>query len=657
MRKARRGMVLVTVMFFILVIGLFGRIMLINGPGMAQMANQSGAELQAQRAAEAGASYVRMMLRDNGDWMGDANAVTVNLPNLKIEEQNGNVIGWIKGGGEEVSMFRVRFNYQDGSPGADTLADPPAAFVNDTVYLSVNNVRNNNDAPVPDVNPSTFVVDDPAVGALTVPRGSAFIRVEGWAGTALRDTTGPGDSPNPGGRLISRVLRVVYKAAPDQNIPDEALSAGNGIELEVENRADFSIVGGDGQAKIRSKQGIDVHNPAGSDTILSMEGSASRDPGQGLNALVDSTKTLSETDETVGDGNDFHNLSWDDVPKAGDTTSPVELPGGIYVAASDGRYHYYDMTLAEYESIGTTAGGTINATTGVREPTGALATRHTVLSSNFSEQRTDGGTDGISVSTDVPYVLTIDKDVNFTTSANGQSDVLFTTVKGRKLHKNDTSSPYEFSGVNDFLNAPGAMLIDNAIISSPGDLGIMVDIKGENASLTAENNAIIAAPSVALTQDAAVEFDQRLSIYAKGDLSVSTYRDTPGYPPYVPPYEGYNNLNVEGLVYAWGDANIYTGTPGETYTDQVDIYNSATLAPNYAEANITGALVAYGGDPSAFDSANPLTGPGSGGNGKISVYGMAANIVYDATKLVADPASLPAAGLPAVTRVSYGFEN
>ena len=39
MKTNRRGMVLVTVMFFILIVGLFGRAMLINGPAMAQLAS------------------------------------------------------------------------------------------------------------------------------------------------------------------------------------------------------------------------------------------------------------------------------------------------------------------------------------------------------------------------------------------------------------------------------------------------------------------------------------------------------------------------------------------------------------------------------------------------------------------------------------------
>lgn len=646
MRNYRRGMVLITVMFFILIIGIFGRVVLINGPAMAQLANQSGAELHAQRAAEAGAAYVRLKLRENGDWKGEDNGLVINQADLKVEERDGNVIGWLKGATGEVSLFRIRFNYQDGAAGGDDLPDPPGAFRIDTPYLSFNNVSTRTETDIPDVNPSTFRVDDPAVGVLDAPGGSAFIRIEGMAGTAFRNMNAPSDSPDPGGRQVSRVLRVIYKAAPDLGIPDTALSAGNGIEMEVENGADVSIIG-PGEAKLRSKKGVDVRLHDGRDSILDMEGTVGRDPLEGLNALLSGTSSVTEADESVGDGNDFHNLTWDQVPKAStDDREAVQLPGGIYVASSSGDYLYYDMDLAAFEAL------TPDPSTGVRPPT-------RTLSSNFSEIRPPGNVSvgGVNVSSDVPYVLTFDKDVNFFTSPSGQSDVLFTTVGGRRLHRNETASPYEFSGVPNLYNAPGAMLIDNATLSSQGDLGIMIDIKGENASITAEENAIIAAPSVALLQDEAIEFDQRLSIYAKEDLTVSTYRNTPGYPPYVPPYEGYNNLNLEGLVYTWGDANIYTGTPGEQYTDQPDIYDSYAMKPNYADVNIQGALVAYGADPSLFDDADPATGPGADGNGKITIAGMSANITYDATKLVADPSLLPGAGLPAVTRVSYGFEN
>lgn len=644
MKANRRGMVLVTVMFFILIVGLFGRAMLINGPAMAQVANQSHTELQAQRAAEAGAAYARLKIRENGDWKGDDNAVTVNTADLKIEERDGSVIGWLKGANSEVSMFRIRFNYHDGSGGGDSMPDPPAAFRINNTYLSLNNVRENSDTVVPDVDSGSYSVPDPDVGALTAPSGSAFLRIEGMAGTALHGTSGPGDSPASGGRLTSRVLRVVYKAAPQLAIPDTALSAGNGIELEVETGANVSIIGA-GEAKLRSKKGVTVELPLGGDSLLTMNGTVGRDPSDGLNALMDSANVITEVDESVGDGNDFFNLKWEDVPKAStDVSEAVQLPGGIYVATNTGEYLYYDMDLAAFEAL------TPDPTTGIRPPT-------QTLSSNFSEVRPPGNMSvgGVSVSSDVPYVLTFNKDVNFFESPGGQNDVLFTTVGGRRLHKNDTESPYEFSGVLDLFNSPGTMVIDNAIMSSPGDLGVMVDVVGENASLTSEGNSIIAAPSVALLQDEAIEFDQRLSLYSKGDLTISTYRNSPGYPPYVPPYEGYNNLNVDGLVYTWGDAQIFTGTPDAQFTNQYDIY-SGVSGPNYADINLVGALVAYGADPGNFDDANPATGPGADGNGKISLHGMNANVTYDATKLVADPSSLPS-GLPSVTRISYGFEN
>ncbi len=63
----RRGFVLLSVLFFVLVVGMYSRVILKNGPVMAALADQASQELLAQRAAEAGASYARAMLREDGE--------------------------------------------------------------------------------------------------------------------------------------------------------------------------------------------------------------------------------------------------------------------------------------------------------------------------------------------------------------------------------------------------------------------------------------------------------------------------------------------------------------------------------------------------------------------------------------------------------------
>ncbi len=655
--RDQRGLILITVMFFVLLVGLFGAAMLTNGPAMARMANQANDELQAQKAAEAGAAYARLQLREDSDWRGDQNTATINLPDLQVVEAEGNVVGWMKNDNGEVSLFRIRFNYQDGGGAdGDGLPDPPADLRIDTVFLSLNNVRNSQDSIVPAVNPSNFRVDDPESGEISAPRGTAFLRIEGLAGPALRQVQGPRD-PIGQGQLSRRTLRAIYAASAHPSIPDSALSAGNGILLELENGADVLAIGA-ADAKLRSKRGVSVKSPSDSLKPLNLDGEVGRDPLYGIEA--DMSSSVTESNESIGDGRDFHNLSWDQVPQA--STSPsdaIQLPCGIYICDISGQFHYYDMSLDDYKAL------TPDPANGNVRPGGVP------LSSNFSELRgSDLALGGLEVTTpgseSYKTNLTITQDLRFNPSAEGQHNVVFSNLSGRELYQNE-GGEYLLGGVDPITGLfapPAGMKITNAVISVPSDMAILVDLEGENASLTIEGNAVVAAPSIKLEVDQGLSvgsIDQRLSIYTKEDLQVSTYIDLPEFTIdlgmwggyfHLPAYQGYGSLNLQGLIYAWGDANIYAGTPGQTYSA-----GQFGMETNYGEVNIEGALVAYGADPGEFEAHNPTTGPGSDDRGLIGVHAMRAEIIYDPTKLVADPNSLPEAGIPALIRISYGFES
>lgn len=643
----KRGFVLLSVLFFVLVVGMYSRVILKNGPVMAALADQASQELLAQRAAEAGASYARAMLREDGDWKGDENRVTVNEPDLIIQEDNGNVVGWMTGGNNQVAMFRFRFNYQDGAAVTgvgDELDDPSTLFI-DNVYASYSNASGSLGGPSPvvgDVNPSTFAVDDPTVGSIEVPPGNVVVRVEGLAGRGVQDATGPTFVPPPGAPVLKRVLRVVYAASPDPDIPDTAFSAGGGLATEISNAVSVQIIG-TGTAKMRSKKGVDIKNWDGSLNTLSMTGEVGRDPTLGLNGNY---AGIAELDETVGDGNDFHNIPWSDVPIADtDETAAVQLPGGIYVVDATGDYYYYDMSLADYEALPPNPGGF--------RPGGTL------LGRNFEEVRSPANLASPSLRNgwqvdSAGFKIQVDRDVNITTSSNGIDDFTITTLSGRKFEENDTNAtnPYLFSGVDPSYAPLGALTIRDSIISSKGDLALMTDVRSRNGSLTSEGDVYISAPSVRLEVSSGAAIRQRLSVYSKGDLTMSTYLKLPPN-PYVGSYESYGNLDLEGLIYTWGDTNIYAGTPGQDPNSTIGYYGDIT---------IEGALISYGGDPAAFDGS-PTTGPGSdvdgGGNakGKINLFGRNADIKYDRTKLVTDPSVFTNTGLPAVDRLSYGFER
>lgn len=645
----KRGVALVSVLFFVLVVGMFSRVVLANGPGMARMANQALTETLAQRAAEAGAAYARLQLREDGDWKGDANATTINRPDLIVVEDNGDVFGWLKGGTNQVTMFRIRFNYHDGAgPGSDDLPNPANFALIPAV--SVNNVNSSlGSTTVPDVDLSDAVltVPDPTVGTRAVPQGKAMVRVEGWAGSSLSTLTSPLDNPVPGEELMKRTLNVVYTASIDPNIPDSAFSAGGGIFSEVTNGMDVAIIG-TGTAKLRSKLGVGVTQSDGTTpNNLTMDGEVSHSASETINAVHSITN---EPVEEIGDGQDFHNIPWSDVPTASaDETVDVQLPGGIYVVDAAGQYHYFDMDIAEYEAL-------------TPDPSTFLRPGGLPLSNNFSEIRSGGAfANNMSVTglSNDPATrkLTINQSVNVydspgTGAAGPVNDILITNLSGRPLEVGETpaTSPYLFTGPDPTLTPMGNLEINDSTLSAQGDIALMVNVRGSNGAIATESDAIVSAPAVSL-----ITTDQRLSVYAKQDLKISTYLEVMAG-PYNPEIIGYGTLNLEGLVYAWGDATILAGTPGTA--DPLNAFGTKT----YGAIDIKGALVAYGGDPEAFDGS-ATTGPGTAVDalgdpmGRIKLYGDTANIRYDRTKLVADPSlAPPGPGIP-VERVSYGFEN
>ncbi|MCA9790428.1 MAG: hypothetical protein KC910_01480 [Candidatus Eremiobacteraeota bacterium] len=632
----RRGVLLVTVMFFILVVGMLARAILIVGPGMARIGGQAQDELLAQRAAEAGATYARTQLRGNVDWKGDLNATTVDLPDLKVVEDNGNVIGWVKNGAGQVAQFRIRFNYQDGPSGPDSLDDPAGTHEIDTIYVSMNNLRGG-DGTLPRADVGSWKVTDPTVGP-DLPAHTAVIEVEGLAGRALSQTTGPDSARGPGS-LLRRVLKVVYHADVDIGIPEAVISAGNGIKIEMTKGAEVDKVGTEA-LKLRSKKGVDVTKPDGSDNILTMaDGEIYRNAADGVHAAV--SGSVDEKDEDPDSA--FFELSWDEVPKASaDPGEAVQIQGGVYVVQPTGTYKYYDMSLSDYKAL------TPDAATGIR-PGGVD------LSDNWKEVRPSSnlGIGGLNVDKS-KYMLELTKDVNVNTSPGGVDDIVITTIQGRRLHEEDTTGDFMFTADDATFFLPGTLHMSNSNLTSKGDVDVLINVNGENGSIVAEGNAVVAAPSVAIKKLGAVLFEQRLSLYVQGDLTVSTFISQPeinAWPYFVSPaYTGYGPLDLQGLIYTWGDTNILAGTPGRAAGPGFGGYTPT----NYGEISIQGALVSYGADL----EVDPTAKPGSGGNGAVNMYGEFASIKYDSSKLASDPTSVPAgAPLDAITRLSYGFEG
>lgn len=628
----RRGAVLVSVLFLVLVLGMLMRALIVTGPLMSRLSLQSQDELLATRVAEMGLIYAQTQLREKSDWKGDLNTTTVNLPDFKVLEDKGNVFGWSKDASGVVSVFRIRFNYQDGAGGPDGL-DDPTNKINST-YVSMNNLGSSADVVLPRADGSTFAVTDIANGPFKVPGKCMALEVEGVSGPAVAGLNGPTDAWNgaPSGR---KILRVILAASLAPSAVDASLSAAAGIDFETQTAATVKASAGAGDPQIRSKKQFSVKNVDGTTQGLNMTGKVSRDPLLGMTANV--VGTVTQSDETQGDGKDFYNLKWDDVPKAStDDTKAVQIQGGVYILNGT-QMIYYDKTLTDYKAL------TPDSTTGLR-PGGV------VLSADFKEVRPSSnlGVGGVSFDNST-YTLSFTRDVNVNASPGGVSDIVISPLQGRRLQKDDTAAPYRLMP-SDTQYAFGQVKMQNTTFSAKGNVACLLNLIGENASVTTEGDAVLAAPSIALKKTGVATMEQRLSVYAKKDLTLSTFMSNPEINAapyfYLPAFEGYGPLQMQGLAYSWANTNIYAATPGQTSPSYMFDYDKV-----FGKVDIQGAVVSYGGDP--------LGGvPGSDGSGVIKMFAREANIEFDPSKLVASSASTtPGGPLQACKRVSYGFER
>jgi len=623
-------------LFLVVVIGMIGRAVIMLGPGALAVSDSSITRAQAQRAAESGLEYASAKLRANPNWRGNENRVTVNAPGLTVVEDQGNVIGLLSDQQGNVSQFRMRFNYQDGDPGGDSLSDPAEENKIDLLYVSLNNLRGSKEVPIPVADDGSFRVSKPEEGPHALPQGEAYLVVEGRAGRGLNHNQGA--QPNaPVQGQVSRYLAEAYLEVTLNEPNGQASMMGGGdiaFKVAKNGKVNVEVRGTSGSSsvlpRLRSKGSVSVDDAGTPGALHMVQGEVGRDENKppGFSAAPEGGLTL--TQESVGDGKDFFNLKWDDVAKAGSDPArgtPMKIPGGTYVHWDDGSTHYYDMSLSDYEAyMGVTAN---QADAGV------------VLSSNLKEVRdavnvnaTEGG---LSVRGERnPYTGTfsstwsISKDLLVQPSAKAVESMAVIPRSGASYSPNDSSDSIALAQPDDYSTRSISFIMKQAIVSANDDLSLFAQINGQDSTLTsAANLKIITTEAEMISKDKGgggkrgkdgnyfsnglgVAQQLQLNLYAKKDISISTYFKN-----------DFKDLQLEGLIYSWGN---FTATLGDTGLDK------------WGPLDVKGAIVAYGADPTSGS-------PGSSGTGRIDITAKNAEITWDDRKL----ASLASLGASTVT--------
>lgn len=168
----------------------------------------------------------------------------------------------------------------------------------------------------------------------------------------------------------------------------------------------------------------------------------------------------------------------------------------------------------------------------------------------------------------------------------------------------DTTAPQNI--VIDFEPAAGSA---SAVLSGPSDINLGTRVEGEGGSITSEGNISVVGLGVDLS--AATNPNEGVSLYAKGDILISTFDKT---------LDKYHDVGLKGVVYCWGNLTALLGDTTKT-------------PDKWGDFQLTGALVAYGKDPD-----DTVTVPA---NGKVNLTAASANLKFDSSYLLSVMNALP----------------
>lgn len=335
----RRGIVLVTVLLMSILIAMFIGAAILIGPRTLGLAGSQDGALTASAAAESGMQYAIMRIRENPDWRGDGGGLVINTTDLQVVEESGYIWGHMIAPDGSASMFRIRFNFENGDGNGDNLSDSTGARI-PIEFVSLNNLSNSSETVVPRAVNGT--VTDPSVGEYTVPAHGLCIIVEGLTGPGVREFN-PAD-PNPNGLTHGKVLEGIFIASNLDDVATDAVAMSNSdLQVVLDDKKSFTVQAkGGGIPKVRSRGGVKVEEEDGDPGKYDSKGTVYTKDAT-LDADYDPGKVTVETEDAK---DPFYELTWDDLKTA--DPGGDKVAAGTYVWWDDGTLHYYDMDYSAF---------------------------------------------------------------------------------------------------------------------------------------------------------------------------------------------------------------------------------------------------------------------------------------------------------------------
>jgi hypothetical protein len=377
MKANNRGIVIVSILVLTLLATFFlGALVQMNPSRLRRNVHDENRD-RATMAARAGVDYVLNRFKSDVNWLADANMKTVDMEDLVVREDNGNVLGWIRAEDGSWAGFRVRFNAQDGDGGFDSRGNPNYPITNGS--LSLNNLDVPDSRAVPRATSSsvssgaTTTPGDPNT-AMVAPENSIALQVEGIVSSDLNpdDPSGLADATDVTIRTIEGIYVIsdivsgvdgdaVLMAGADADITVGARPGGAESSADRDVRGVLSLQSdSDNVAGIRSKGAVSLTRGQGSDAPSKF------DPDTDASVLTNPDTPFSETlaDGTTFSGGEedrdatFQKIEWDRV-KDSEQSDAVTLPGGVYIftdgdadggRSKSGNVKFFDMNWSQYKA-------------------------------------------------------------------------------------------------------------------------------------------------------------------------------------------------------------------------------------------------------------------------------------------------------------------
>lgn len=330
LERKKKGIVLVTTMLTVVLVIMLLSSVVYSNLGSFRLTTNFYDKENALMAAQSGAQYAITRLQSDILWKANPSTVyTLKTGDFEVKEEDGNVWGILSSTNGKKSVFRIKFNCEDGPGGFDNMDD--SAHKIESPYISTNNLFSS----VPSIaysadkngiiqgktvteNGKEVFKPHSEAKQVTIPKGTCNLIVEGFSGPAVRDASlsKPIDTKSS---YAHQIVEIYASIDPSSLNVDSAISASGNINAKT------------GAFRLNSAEGTQAPNmrslghvtltgqvSAGSGTVFFNDG-----------FTVNGATETNIKHEKSNSGENFAKITWADVPKA--TKSDTNLPAGTYV--------------------------------------------------------------------------------------------------------------------------------------------------------------------------------------------------------------------------------------------------------------------------------------------------------------------------------------